>query len=88
VIFKTGGRRVPPSLVGSTPTRFRHCFQSFRPAVTVFHSEILRSELACSDKNVITPESQILNIRAMLRSLVNGFLASGVGSASHVESFD
>ena len=25
-VFKTGGRRVPPSPVGSTPTRFRHRF--------------------------------------------------------------
>jgi hypothetical protein len=25
-VFKTGGRRVTPSSVGSTPTRFRHCY--------------------------------------------------------------
>jgi hypothetical protein len=25
-VFKTGGRRVTPSSVGSTPTRFRHLF--------------------------------------------------------------
>jgi len=29
-VFKTGEGRVPSSLVGSTPTRFRHfCFQWF-----------------------------------------------------------
>ena len=29
-VFKTGGRRVTPSPVGSTPTRFRHLFQGIR----------------------------------------------------------
>src|SRR6202162_2697605 len=31
-VFKTGGWRVTPSPVGSTPTRFRHCFSICLPA--------------------------------------------------------
>jgi len=29
-VFKTGGRRVTPSPVGSTPTRFRHFSTTYR----------------------------------------------------------
>jgi len=36
-VFKTGGRRVYPSSVGSTPTRFRHFSTTYRRAN---HSQI------------------------------------------------
>jgi len=36
-VFKTGGRRVPPSLVGSTPTRFR---QDSNPTDALNHVKV------------------------------------------------
>jgi len=52
-VFKTGGRHLAMSPVGSTPTRFRQCCQLFSPPL--IEGAICRSE-GCNgvrDKNVI-----------------------------------
>jgi len=52
VFFKTGGLRVTPSPVGSTPTRFRHCFSFVYPgSPSVVEPLIGEPESRCCDKS-------------------------------------
>jgi hypothetical protein len=45
-VFKTGGRRVTPSPVGSTPTRFRHF--SLNRHCNHFCNQLARNPLECA----------------------------------------
>ena len=53
-VFKTGGRRLSASSMGSTPIRFRHfVFNELHGLLLAFQSENLESKSVCCDRNVI-----------------------------------